>query len=107
MELRARMSVTLNIACNYKQLAMPKNKVITIWGLCLLVFEEATTSARKELLSECLRTLTADAVHPNEEVARNACDALGTIALIGELLEKVRHTHTLADAQVSTPNMYL
>ena len=89
MELRARMSLTLNIANQYKQLSMPKNKVITIWGLCLLVFEEATTSARKEILAECLRTLTLDTVNSNEEVARNACDALCTIALIGEILEKV------------------
>jgi hypothetical protein len=89
LEMRSRMASTLISALAYKQLAVPRNKTYCIWLLANLALEEMLTSARAALVFDLIRALIIDMPNSNDDVARNASDAVATIAIFGEQIEKI------------------
>lgn len=61
--------------------ADPEHKVLCIWAMCVLIFEELLNKANSTLVKEITRTIIPFSTHANNQVSRAALDSLSCLVL--------------------------
>eukprot|EP01104_Vermistella_antarctica_P013879 TRINITY_DN4277_c0_g1_i3.p1 TRINITY_DN4277_c0_g1~~TRINITY_DN4277_c0_g1_i3.p1 ORF type:complete len:1289 (+),score=342.86 TRINITY_DN4277_c0_g1_i3:94-3960(+) len=78
--LRDRVGALLLRALNYEQLSVPRNVVLVMNSLVVLVFDDMQHTPRKQVVSLCVKGIVQTCSHRNEVVSRSALDCLSTLA---------------------------
>ena len=60
----------------------PEHKVMCIWGMCTLVYEDLTHTPSTPMIKEIIRTLIPSCLSDESLVSRAALDSLSTLSML-------------------------